>query len=130
MMSAAGLEWNPVEQQLESLSPLFVNDACIPLDNNHGERLMRDPAVGRKNHYGSGSEWSGRLAIRLFSIFATLKLRNINPRRWLMLDLEACGNSGGKAPADVSQFLPWNMSPDRLSELQNSTIAQRQMDSS
>ena len=109
---------------------LFVNDARIPLDNNYGERLIRDPAVGRKNYYGSGSEWSGRLAMRLFSIFATLKLWNINPRRWLMLYLEACANSGGKAPTDVSEFLPWNMSPDRLSELQNSTIDQRQMDTS
>ena len=109
---------------------LFVNDARIPLDNNYGERLIRDPAVGRKNYYGSGSEWSGRLAMRLFSIFATLKLWNINPRRWLMLYLEACANSGGKAPTDVSEFLPWNMPPDRLSELQNSTIDQRQMDTS
>ena len=108
----------------------FVNDARIPLDNNYGERLIRDPAVGRKNYSGSGSEWSGRLAMRLFSIFATLKLWNINPRRWLMLYLEACANSGGKAPTDVSGFLPWNMSPDRLSELQNSTIDQRQIDSS
>jgi transposase len=108
----------------------FVNDARIPLDNNYGERLIRDPAVGRKNYSGSGSEWSGRLAMRLFSIFATLKLWNINPRRWLMLYLEACANSGGKAPTDVSEFLPWNMSPDRLSELQNSTIDQRQIDSS
>ena len=108
----------------------FVNDARIPLDNNYGERLIRDPAVGRKNYSGSGSEWSGRLAMRLFSIFATLKLWNINPRRWLMLYLEACANSGGKSPTDVSGFLPWNMSPDRLSELQNSTIDQRQIDSS
>ncbi len=66
----------------------------------------------------------------MFSIFATLKLWNINPRRWLMLYQEACANSGGKAPTDVSGFLPWNMSPDRLCELQNSTIDQRQMDTS
>ena len=32
---------------------LFVDDPRIPLDNNYGERLIRNPAVGRKNYYGS-----------------------------------------------------------------------------
>ena len=93
----------------------------IPMDNNYGERLIRGPAVGRKNYYGSGAEWSGRLAMMLFSIFATLSLRKINPRTWLNWYFEACANSGGKAPADVAEFLPWNFSTDRLCELQIST---------
>jgi hypothetical protein len=59
---------------------LFVDDPRIPLDNNYGERLIRNPAVGRKNYYGSGAQWSGRLAMMLFSIFATLVLWKINPR--------------------------------------------------
>ena len=53
---------------------LFVDDSRIPMDNNYGERLIRGPAVGRKNYYGSGSEWSSRMAMMLFSIFATLAL--------------------------------------------------------
>jgi len=48
---------------------LFVDDPRIPLDNNYGERLIRNPAVGRKNYYGSGAEWAGRLGMMLFSIF-------------------------------------------------------------
>ena len=64
---------------------LFVDDPRIPLDNNYGERLIRNPAVGRKNYYGSGAEWAGRLAMMLFSIFATLVLWKINPRKWLKL---------------------------------------------
>ena len=47
---------------------LFVDDPRIPMDNNYSERLVRNPAVGRKNYYGSGAEWSGRLAMMLFSI--------------------------------------------------------------
>ena len=62
---------------------LFVDDASIPMDNNYGEKLIRNPAVGRKNYYGSGSQWSGRLAMMMFSIFATLLLWKINPRTWL-----------------------------------------------
>ncbi len=97
---------------------LFVDDSRIPMDNNYGERLMRGPAVGRKNYYGSGSEWSGRLAMMLFSIFATLALWKINPQRWLSVYFEACAQAGSKAPDDVTDFLPWNLSPTRLSELQ------------
>ena len=117
----------PCRKVLESLTghwdglALFVNDPRIPMDNNYGERLMRGPAVGRKNYYGSGAEWSGRMAMMLFSIFATLSLRKVNSRRWLNWYFEACANSGGTAPDDVAQFLPWNFSTDRLSELQNST---------
>ena len=57
----------PCRKVLESLTEhwdeltLFVNDSRIPMDNNYGERLIRGPAVGRKNYYGSGAEWSGRL---------------------------------------------------------------------
>ena len=44
---------------------LFVDDPRIPLDNNYGERLIRNPALGRKNYYGSGTERSGRLAVMI-----------------------------------------------------------------
>ena len=66
---------------------MFVDDPRIPLDNNYGERLIRGPAVGRKNYYGSGAEWSGRLAMMMFSIFATLILWKINPRVWLRIGI-------------------------------------------
>jgi transposase len=98
---------------------LFVNDPRIPLDNNYGERLIRNPAVGRKNYYGSGSEWSGRLAMMLFSIFATLALWRINPRTWLSWYFEACAANGGKAPDNPTVFLPWNLSEAHLAELQS-----------
>lgn len=100
---------------------LFVEDPQIPLDNNQAERLMRNPAVGRKNYYGSGAEWSGRLAMMLFSIFATLTLWKINPRLWLNWYLTACANSEGHSPEDATSFLPWNMSEERLAELQVGT---------
>ena len=98
---------------------LFVDDPRIPLDNNYGERLIRGPAVGRKNYYGSGAEWSGRLAMMMFSIFATLILWKINPRVWLNWYFAACAANGGRAADDPESFLPWNLSEARLTELQN-----------
>src|SRR5450631_587378 len=56
----------------------FLDDPRIPLDNNASERRVRGPALGRKNYYGSGALWSGRLAAMLFSLFATLNLSKIN----------------------------------------------------
>jgi transposase len=96
---------------------LFLDDPRIPLDNNYAERLMRNPAVGRKNYYGSGAEWAGRLAMMMFSIVATLKLWNINPRLWLAWYLEACANARGQAPPHVESYLPWNLSDDQRAAL-------------
>jgi hypothetical protein len=100
-----------------------------PMDSNYGERLIRSPFVFRKNYYGSGAEWSRRPAMMLFAILATLSLRKINPRIWLNWSFEACANSGGKAPANIAEFLPWNFSIHRLSELQNSTTGTSTADS-
>ncbi|MFW6106936.1 MAG: IS66 family transposase, partial [bacterium] len=98
---------------------LFVDDPRIPLDNNYGERLIRNSAVGRKNYYGSGAEWAGRLAMMMFSIFATLVLWKINPRTWLGWYFDACAAAGGKAPDNPESFLPWNLSETQLAELQS-----------
>lgn len=96
---------------------VFLDDPRIPLDNNRAERLMRHPAVGRKNYYGSAAEWAGRLATMMFSILATLKLWKINPRLWLTWYLESCAAAGGKAPSDIERFLPWNLSNERRAAL-------------
>jgi len=113
----------PCQRALESLQNhwqglvLFIDDPRIPMDNNASERRARGPAVGRKNYYGSGSLWSGRLAAMLFSIFATFELCQLNLRKWLQWYLESCAQNGGKAPEDVQSFLPWNLSPQKRQEL-------------
>ena len=88
---------------------LFVDDPKIPMDNNASERIVRGPAMGRKNYYGSGSLWSVRLAATMFSIVATLKRWNLNPLRWLTWYLESCAAAGGKPPSEIEPFLPWNL---------------------
>jgi transposase len=92
---------------------VFVEHPEVPMDNNTAERSERGPVVGRKNYYGSGSEWSGALAAMLFSLFQTLCLWRLNPRLWLTSYLEACAEAGGRAPADVARFLPWKLSAEQ-----------------
>jgi transposase len=92
---------------------VFVDHPEVPMDNNQTESEQRGPVTGRKNYYGSGAAWSGKLAAILFSLFATLKLYNLNPRAWLTAYLEACQAAGSKAPDQLAEFLPWNMSEER-----------------
>jgi transposase len=89
----------------------FVDDPRIPLDNNASEQQLRGPVVGRKNYYGSGAVWSGRLTAMLFSLFATLERCQINARPWLTSYLQACANAGGRPPPTVADWLPWQYRP-------------------
>ncbi len=113
----------PCRKVLESLHEhwdgltRFVDDPRIPMDNNASERRARGPAVARKNFYGSGSLWSGQLAAAVFSIFATLSLWKLNPRKWLTWYFEHCAAAGGKVPADIQPFLPWNLDAVKRTEL-------------
>jgi transposase len=95
----------------------FVDDLRIPLDNNASERQARGPALGRKNYYGSGALWSGRLAAALFSLFATLTVAKLNIRKWLTWYLQSCAANGGQAPGELASLLPWSMSGEKRREL-------------
>jgi transposase len=91
---------------------VFVEHPEVPMDNNTAERAQRGPVVGRKNYYGSGAVWAGRLAAMMFSLLQTLCLWQLNPRAWLTAYLTACAEAGGESPEDVERFLPWNMSEE------------------
>ncbi|MCA9980614.1 MAG: IS66 family transposase [Anaerolineales bacterium] len=98
---------------------LFLDFPDVPLDNNRGERALRGGAVGRKNYYGSGAQWSVRLTENLFSIFATLEASAINIRTWMSHYLNHCANLGGKRPnkEEIKRWLPWNMTEEERQEM-------------
>jgi transposase len=92
---------------------VFVTRPEVALDNNAAERALRNPVVGRKNYYGSGSIWSAHLAAMMFSVLQTVLLWNLNPRHWLSAFFHACAANGGKTPTDLRAFLPWQMTEER-----------------
>lgn len=96
---------------------VFVDHPSVPMDNNPGEKAIRNPVTGRKNFYGSGSLWSSQLAAIMFSIFQTLGLWGINCKNWLRSYLTACAENQGKAPEDLSPFLPWKMDEEQRRKL-------------
>jgi transposase len=96
---------------------VFVDHPGVPMDNNVAERDARLAVVGRKNFYGSGSEWSGQLAATMYSLLMTVKLWRLNARTWLCAYLQACADNGNRAPADINAFLPWAMDGARLAAM-------------
>lgn len=105
-----------LQNHWEGLS-VFVDHPEVPMDNNKGERSIRNPVTGRKNFYGSGSLWSSQLAAIMFSIFQTMVLCGLNCNHWLRSYLNACAENHGKAPDDLSSFLPWKINEGRRHQL-------------
>ena len=100
-----------VQRQWDGLT-LFLDDPRIPLDNNAGERILRNPVTQRKNYYGSRAIWSGELAAQCWTIGATVAQNGINPPAFLTAYLTACAENGGQPlKADAwGRFLPWALS--------------------
>jgi transposase len=101
---------------------VFVDHPEVPMDNNEAERRHRGPVVARKNFYGSGALWSGRLAAMLFSLFQTLQVWGMDTGKWLTAYLSACAKAGGKPPPDPHEYLPWSMTPQQR---ENLSVAKR-----
>ena len=105
-----------MQEHWEGLT-LFVDNPQVPMDNNASERTLRVAALCRKNYYGSGCEWSGKLAAWMFSILATLKKWRINPRKWLTAYLQACAEAGGKVAKDEDKWMPWNLTAQQRQQM-------------
>ena len=92
---------------------IFVDHPEIPMDNNLSERKLREAVLGRKNYYGSGAVWSGDLTAALFTIFQTARHNGLDPIKYLTAYLHACADNHGKAPVNIDDFLPWNLSQEQ-----------------
>jgi len=79
---------------LEGLK-LFLNDPNLPIDNNHAERSVRGPVVGRKNHYGSKSKRGTEVAAIFYSLIETAKLHSTNPKEYLLTAARAAIKTPG-----------------------------------
>ena len=53
------------------------------------------------------------LATTCFTVFQTLIMNRIDPKKFLAAYFEACARNGGRAPEDLDDFLPWNLSEEQ-----------------
>jgi transposase len=101
---------------------VFVDNPEVPMDNNAAERALRPAVIGRKNFYGSGSQWSGQLTATMLSVLMTAKLWKLNPRTWLTAYLQACAENGNRAPPDLRRFLPWAMNAEQIAAMRSARV--------
>ncbi len=74
---------------------LFAENPLVWLDNNHAERALRGPVVGRKNHYGSRSKRGTDVAALFYTLCETAKLQNVDPRAYMLEAAYAAINQPG-----------------------------------
>jgi transposase len=67
----------------------FLDNPCIPLDNNAAERALRGPVVGRKNHYGSKSLRGTQVAALFYTLCESAKLVGVDPHTYLLTATQA-----------------------------------------
>lgn len=62
----------------------FLEDGRIPLDNNRVERALRQPVMGRKNHFCSRSQRGAKATAILYSLVETARINGIDPAVYLL----------------------------------------------
>ncbi len=95
----------------------YTEDGALSIDNNLAERLMKLPAIGRKNFLFVGSETGGDRAAILLSMIASAKLCEVEPWAWLkavfqelplrLATASSTTTDPGKPP-DLTDLLPDN----------------------
>jgi hypothetical protein len=61
----------------------YCDDGRPAIDNNNAERALRSIAVGRKNWIFFGNERGGKAAAVMYSLIATCKEHDVDPRTYL-----------------------------------------------
>jgi hypothetical protein len=86
--SALGKALGYLQTYWEGLT-VFLKHAEVPLHSNDIESAIRGPVVGRKNHAGSKSLATGRVAAIFYSIIETCKWNDVDCRRYLYQAMQA-----------------------------------------
>ena len=95
----------------------YTEDGALSIDNNLAERLMKPPAIGRKNFLFVGSETGGDRAAILLSVIASAKLCEVEPWAWLNAVLRELpirraaldsATTTSEKPPDLTDLLPDN----------------------
>lgn len=90
----------------------YTEDGALDIDNNIAERMVKLPAIGRKNWLFVGSQTGGDRAAILLSIIASAKLCKVEPWAWLHAVLKelpiriAAADANPDKPPDLSDLLP------------------------
>ncbi len=100
---------------------VYVNDGRVDIDNNLIENAIRPLALGRKNWLFCGNDASAYRAAIVYSLLASCRAANVDPRQWLehvLVEIPSRRKSGRSMedllPMEYSKqpdVKPWNL-PD------------------
>jgi transposase len=93
---------------------VVVNDGALEIDNGEVERIIRGPAVGRKNWLFAGSEAGGERAAIIMTVLETAARAGVDLREYLHDLLVKI--SGGWPMARLDELLPDNWAAARETE--------------
>jgi transposase len=82
----------------------FLEDGRICLSNNAAERALRAVALGRKAWLFAGSDRGGERASAMYSLIATAKLNDLDPRAWLA---DVLARIADHPASRLDQLMPW-----------------------
>src|SRR5918997_2631445 len=83
----------------------FLGDGRICPTNNAAERALRGIALGRKSWLFAGSDRGGERAAAMYSLIATAKLNDVDPRAWLA---DVLARIADHPASHLHELLPWN----------------------
>lgn len=61
----------------------YTEAGYLSFDNNAAERMVKYPAIGRKNYLFVGNQRAGRNAANFYSLVTSAKLNGVEPFAWL-----------------------------------------------
>jgi transposase len=86
----------------------YLDDARLPIDNNHDEQQIRPWATGRKNWLFAGTLAAGQRAAAITSLIQSAKLNGHDPYVYLKDVLERLPT---QRASDIDQLLPHRWTP-------------------
>jgi len=90
----------------------FLTDGRICLTNNAAERILRRVALGGRSWLFAGSDRGGQRAAAMYSLIATAKLNDVDPRAWLA---DVLGRIAEHPASRLDELLPWHWHKQQLS---------------
>jgi hypothetical protein len=85
----------------------YTEEGYLAYDNNVAERLVKIPAIGRRNYLFVGSETGGHGAAVMYSLVSSAKANGVEPFAWLRdLFTELPCHRDGEAFTQANQGLP------------------------
>ena len=85
----------------------YLEDGCIRIDNNDGERAIKPFVIGRKNWLFSKSQKGAEASSIIFSLIETCKANNVNTYDYLRYLFENIHKANNEE--ELRKILPYNI---------------------